>query len=173
MKDRSIARSITVAFAIIALAGVGGEAAAAQMPVGPHQHFVGLVNGKEGRAVVYTVCPGPAGNHRTGPVKKGQTMAVAEVANRHGDTGLFSHIFSWFQPVKAGIRPVMLTFAQYGEPRGIPRSVRVPCNGKGEAVFSSCPYLAPCAAGFVPDTLMVTFENVAAAPSRGGVHRRR
>jgi hypothetical protein len=167
MKDRSIAWSIAVAFAIIALVSAGGEAAAAQAPIGPHQHFVGLVNGQQGSAVVYTVCPGPAGKHRTGPVKKGQTMAVAEVAKGHGDTGRFSHIYSWFQPVRAGTRPVMLTFTQYGEPRRIPRSVRVPCNGKGEAVFRSCPYLAPCAAGFVPNTLKVTFENVAATPSRG------
>jgi hypothetical protein len=161
MRDRSVVRGIAVAAAIVALVGVGGGAALAQAPIGPRQHFVGMVNGQEGSAVVYTVCPGPVTGHRTGRVRGGQTMAVAEVADGHGDTGLFSQIYSWFQPVRAATRPVALTFKQYGEPQGIPRSVRVPCSGKGKAVFSSCPYLAPCAAGFVWDTLTVTFENIA------------
>ena len=164
MKDRSIAWSITLAFAIIAFVAAGGEAAAAQAPIGPKQHFMGLVNGKEGSVVVETVCPGPATKHRTGPVKKGQTMAVARAAKGPGDTGRFSHIYAWFQPAPAGTKPVALTFTQYAEPQGIPSSVRVPCSGKGEAVFSSCPYLAPCAPGFIPDTLKVTFKNVATAP---------
>jgi hypothetical protein len=158
---RSLARSIAVAAAIVAFVGVGGGAALAQAPIGPRQHFMGMVNGQEGSAVVYTVCPGPGTGHRTGPVKGGQAMAVAQVAGGHGDTGLFSQIYAWFQPVPAGTGPVALTFRQYGEPQGIPRSVQVPCSGKGEAVFSSCPYLAPCAAGFVWDTLKVTFENIA------------
>jgi hypothetical protein len=164
MKDRSIAWSITAAFAVIAFVGAGGAAAAAQAPIGPQQHFAGLVNGKEGTVVVHTVCPGPAAKHRTGPVQKGQTMAVAQAAKGHGDTGLFSQVYAWFQPAPAGTKPVALTFTRYGKPQGIPNSVRVPCNGKGEAVFSSCPYLAPCAAGFIPDTVTVKFENIAAAP---------
>jgi hypothetical protein len=166
MKDWPVVRGITVAFAVIALAGAGGQAAVAQTPIGPHQHFSGMVNGVEGSVVVDTVCPGPAGGHRIGPVKRGQTMAVAEVMHGHGYTGLFSHIHAWFGPVRTGHRPVMLTFTKYGLPRDIPRSVRVPCNGTGEAVFSSCPYLAPCAAGFVQDRLQVRFENIAAQPSR-------
>lgn len=167
MRVRSVARGITVALAALSLAGAGGGAAVAQTPVKADQHFVGLVNGVEGSAVVYTVCPGRVTSHRTGPVKKGQTMAVAKAADGHGDTGPFSQIYSWFQPVPAGTRPVMLSFKHYGEPQVIPGSVRVPCSGKGEAVFSSCPYLAPCATGFIPDTLKVTFENTAAMPSRG------
>lgn len=173
MKAQSIARCITVAFAVIALVGAGGAAAVAQTRIGPAQHFVGIVNGKEGSVVVETVCPGPATRHRTGPVKKGQTMAVAEAMDGPGYTGPFSQVYAWFQPPPAGTRPVMLTFKRYGEPQGIPGSVRVPCSGTGEAVFSSCPYLAPCAFGFIPDTLKVTFENIAVTASRSGVHRRR
>jgi hypothetical protein len=155
-----------VAFAALAFAGAGGGAAAAQAPIRPHQHFAGLVNGDKGPAVVDTVCPGPASGHRTGPVKKGQTMAVAKAAHGLGDTGLFSHVYAWFEPVRAGTKPVTLSFSRYGKPLDIPRSVRVPCTGKGEAVFSSCPYLAPCAAGFTQDALKVRFENVAAVPAR-------
>lgn len=168
--DRSIARvlavalaMVTAAFVVLAFAGAGGRAAAAQAPIGRHQHFTGVVNGKKVSVVVRTVCPGPATRHRTGPVEKGQTMAVAKAEHGHGYTGLFSHVYAWFQPVRAGTRPVMLTFTRYGKPRDIPGSVRVPCSGKGQAVFSSCPYLAPCAVGFVPDTLKVTFENIAVA----------
>jgi hypothetical protein len=93
-------------------------------------------------------------------------MEVAKAASGHGYTGPFRQVYAWLEPVKAGTRPVMLTFTRYGKPQDIPGSVRVPCGGKGKAVFSPCPYLAPCAAGFIPDTLKVTFENIAATPSR-------
>jgi hypothetical protein len=162
MIARSVTRSITITLAIIAFAGAGDAAVAAQARIGPHQHFVGIVNGKRGRAVVDTVCPGPAAK-RTGPVKKGQTVAVAQDAHGHGNTGPFSRIYVWFEPVKAGTRPVMVGLRRYGKRQSIPRSVRVPCSGKGQAVFSSCPYLAPCAFGFVQATVKVTFENVAAS----------
>jgi hypothetical protein len=166
MKDRSFARGIPIAIAIVAFVGAGAQTAVAQTPIGPQQHFAGIVNGHEGSAVVYTVCPGPAGGHRRGPLKKGQTMAVAQTADGHGNTGPFSQIYSWFEPVRAGKKPVTLSFSHYGKPKDIPRSVRVPCTGKGHAVFSSCPYLAPCAAGFVQDRVKVKFENVAAKPAR-------
>ncbi len=165
MNVRSAARSAVAASAIIAFACAGGVAAAAQTPIGPQQRFVGIVNGDEGSVVVDTVCPGPAGGHRTGPVESGQTMSVALTARGHGDTGPFSRIYSWFQPVRGKAKPVTLTFRKYGKSQEIPSSVRVPCSGMGKAVFSSCPYLAPCAAGFIPDTLSVTFDNVAASSS--------
>jgi len=173
MKVQSITRSMTVAVAVLAFTGAGAEAASARAPIRPHQHFEGLVNGKQGHAIMYVVCPGPAGGHRTGPVKKGQTMAVLKTAHGTGNTGLFSHVYSWFQPVPSGKRPIALTFVRYGKSQTIPTSVRVPCAGKGEAVFSSCPYLAPCAAGFTQDPLTVKFENVATAPARGRDHRHR
>jgi hypothetical protein len=169
MKVQAAAQSAVAVFAIAAFACAGGTAAAAEKPIGPQQHFVGLVNGHKTGVVVDTVCPGPA-NKRTGRVASGQTMAVAQAAHGHGDTGLFSHVYSWFQPAR-GKKPVTLTFRKYGKPQGIPSSVRVPCNGKGKAVFSSCPYLAPCAAGFIPDTLSVTFENIATTSSGRAVQR--
>lgn len=165
VRGRFLGRSFAVAVAVATLAAVGASAALAQTPIKPMQHFAGIVNGEEGRAVVYTVCPGPASGHRTGPVEQGQTMAVAEAANGHGYTGPFSQIYSWFQPVPPGRKPVMLTFSEYGKPKHIPASVRVPCAGHGEVEFSSCPYLAPCPYGWVPDIVKVRFENVAAAPS--------
>jgi len=179
MKAGLAARGVAAACAVIGLVGAGAGTAAAQTPIGPHQHFAGVVNGVEGPVVVNTVCPGPAGRHRTGPVQGGQAMLVVEVPRGHGDTGVFSQVYAWFEPVRHGTRPVALTFKQYGRPRDIPRAVRVPCTGTGEAVFSSCPYLAPCAAGFVQDRLKVKFENVAVQPTRNdhqlryrtGLHR--
>ena len=155
--------------AIVACLAASGGVALAQTPIKPKQHFVGIVNGQEGSAVVYTVCPGPVGHHRFGPVKGGQTLAVAQTAHGVGYTGPFSQIYAWFQPLPPGeSTPVKLTFTEYGVAQDIPATVRVPCEGTGQAVFSSCPYHAPCAAGWVPDPVKVTFENIATSLPWGG-----
>ena len=152
--------------AIIAMIAATGAHASAQTPIKPGQHFVGLVNGSDNDPVVYTVCPGPAFPGETGRLLAGQTLAVAEIAQGAGYTGFFSSIHAWFVPTS--VTPVTLpgappsvTFSRYGTPKRIPASVRVPCDGTGQVEFSSCPYLAPCAAGWVPDYVTVTFENVA------------
>src|ERR1700683_5038772 len=171
MRDRSIIWSAAVAAAILGCVGAGGGVALAQAPIKAKQHFVGIVNGQEGSAVVYPVCPGPVTRHRFGPLKGGQTMAVAQTASGPGYTGLFSQVYAWFQPLPAGAaRPVTLTFTKYGVAQAIPAPVRVPCDGTGQAVFSSCPYLAPCAFGWVPSTVRVKFENIAVSLSRGSAH---
>jgi hypothetical protein len=169
MRDRSVIWGAAVAATIVACVGVGGGAALAQTPIKPKQHFAGIVNGQEGSAVVYTVCPGPITPHRLGRLEGGQTMAVAETAGGPGYTGPCSQVYSWFQPLLAGATsPVTLTFTQYGVPQTIPAPVRVPCDGTGQAVFSSCPYHAPCPFGWVPDTVRVKFENIAVSLSRDG-----
>ena len=154
-------------FVVLALAGAtvtsaGAATAGAQTAIGPKQHFVGMVNGKRGRALVYTVCPGPTGPGQLGRVAGGQTFEVAKAPHGSGYTGLFSRISAWFVPPPGGAKPVQVTFMQYGVSKTIPSTVRVPCAGKGRAEFSSCPYLAPCAAGWVPNYVRVTFENIAA-----------
>jgi len=136
--------------------------AAAGAPIKAGQHFIGVVNGRHKGAVVATVCPGPAGPSRTGPVAGGQTMSVLHVARGHGYTGLFDSVFAWFQPATGGAAPTQLHFKTYRTPKKIPVSITVPCGGSGTVVFSSCPYLAPCAAGWVTDDVKVTFEDVAA-----------
>ncbi len=128
----------------------------------PGQHFRGLVNGKDKAPVVRVACPGPVGANSTGSVVSKQTMAVVHVRKGHGYTGLFSSIYSWFEPTTSGVAPTELHFARYASPLSIPTSIKVPCGGTGHVVFSSCPYLAPCAAGWVIDTVKVKFENVAA-----------
>jgi hypothetical protein len=146
----------------IAAIGAGGSVAGAQQAIGPDQHFIGLVNGSNNAPNVYTVCPGPATLNRRGPVAGGQSLSVAELAGGAGYTGPFSQVYAWFAPRRNGSTPRQLRFTTYGRPRSIPTSIRVPCDGKGTVVFSSCPYLAPCAAGWVPDDVTVQFVNIAA-----------
>ena len=145
---------------VLGMTGLGGGVAHATQPIRPHQHFIGLVNGRSSQAVVHTFCAGGIFPGETGPVTGGQTMSVERAANAAGDTGLFSQIYAWFVPTSNSGSPTMLKFTTYGtEP--IPTTIRVPCYGSGKVEFSSCPYLAPCAAGWVPYFVDVTFEDIA------------
>lgn len=158
-------RAVRVSVASLAVAlmlAAPVSVAAAGAPIKAGQHFIGLVNGRHKGAVVTTVCPGPSGPSRTGTVAGGQTMSIAHVARGHGYTGLFDSVFAWFQPATGGSAPTQLHFKTYRTSKKIPASIMVPCGGTGTVVFSSCPYLAPCAAGWVTDDVRVTFEDVAA-----------
>jgi hypothetical protein len=161
----AIRRTFVCLTLALALFGMGAGAATAQMAIGPNQHFIGLVNGSNNDPVVYTVCPGPTGPGRTGPVASGQTLSVAEVAKGAGYTGPFSQIYAWFVPAPTSpppvAAPIQLKFTTYGISKRIPTSVRVPCGGAGQVEFSSCPYLAPCAYGWVPDIVNVRFVDIA------------
>jgi hypothetical protein len=94
-------------------------------------------------------------------VAAGQTVKVVRTASGSGYTGLFSQVYFWVDPPPGGPRPASLTFTTYGTVQTIPTSTQMPCGGSGQVTFSSCPYLAPCAAGWVPETITVTFENLA------------
>jgi hypothetical protein len=155
-------RAVVGALLVTALVGLDISAALANGAVKPNQHFSGLVNGSHATPVVYTVCPGPASSGRTGPVAGNQKMSVARAGKGKGYTGPFSQIYGWFVQDSSGIPPQTLTFTQYGVSQAIPSAARVPCDGRGQAQFSSCPYLAPCAFGFVPDLVEVRFVNIAA-----------
>jgi hypothetical protein len=162
MQRTLIRRSVALGLALVSSSlGIGTTVAAAQQRIGPHEHFIGLVNGSNDDPTVYTVCAGPTWPGRRGPVAGGQTMSVAEVADGTGYTGPFRQVYAWFAPTKKGSTPTQLKFIRYGRSRAIPDSVRVPCDGTGTAVFSSCPYLAPCASGWVADEVKVQFVNIA------------
>ena len=156
---RGIAAAALVAIALLALPGTGHTKGTTA--IGPGQHFSGIVNGMRKNPVVHTVCPGPAVQGQTGPVAGGQTLSVVGAARGKGYTGFFSQIYAWFAQDSSGSTPQQVTFTTYGTPQGMPSAARVPCSGSGQVVFSSCPYLAPCAAGWIPDTVQVTFENIA------------
>ena len=76
--------AVAMAVAVFAFAGVP---AGAQQPIGPNQHFAGLVNGTRTSAVVYTVCAGPVGAGRTGPVAGGQTLSVVRAGRATATPG--------------------------------------------------------------------------------------
>jgi hypothetical protein len=136
-------------------------ASASYTAIRPHQHFVGLVNGRHLNAIVHVACPGPALSN-SGSVVGGQTMAVARVAKGNGDTGLFDGVYAWFVPAQVGVRPTSLHFRSYTRSMEIPTSIHVACAGAGVVEFSSCPYLAPCAYGWTPTYVHVRFVNIAA-----------
>jgi hypothetical protein len=159
---RRMARTVLVSFAAtVSVIGIGVASASAQTSIGPDQHFLGFVNGSNNDPVVYTVCPGPASPGRLGPVEGGQTFSVDEVASGGGFTGPLSSIYAWFVPASSSAKPPSVKFGKYGVSKAIPSTVRVPCDGTGQVEFSSCPYLAPCVAGWVPIYVPVKFENIA------------
>src|SRR5256885_331933 len=88
---------LAVAFVPVGSAAAG---AGALTPIGPDQHFIGLVNGSNDHPVVSVVCPGPEAGRR-GAVVGGQTLSVAEVANGTGYTGPFSQVYAWFAPKRS------------------------------------------------------------------------
>jgi hypothetical protein len=153
--------AVALALAITGMVPLAAEASAGA-PIKAGEHFVGLVNGTHKAPVVKTVCPGPVGPMSMGPVASKQTMSVLHDHKGHGYTGLFNSIYAWFQPSSGGAAPTQLHFKHYSMPKSIPTSIRVPCGGTGIVVFSSCPYLAPCAAGWVTDQVKVKFEDIAA-----------
>lgn len=157
---RCIVRASVVCVAaasVLSLAPMAGAVA----PIKAGEHFIGLVNATHKAPVVEAVCPGPGGSKRFGTIASGQTMSVVHVAKGNGYTGLFDSVYAWFRPAAGGAAPTQLHFSHYSTPASIPTAIRVPCGGAGTVVFSSCPYLAPCAAGWVVDNVRVTFENIA------------
>jgi hypothetical protein len=98
---------------------------------------------------------------QSAPVAGGQTVAVLKKAVGAGDTGPFSTVYAWFVPGAGGAPPTQLPLASYRNPVSVPTSIDVPCGGSGAVEFSSCPYRAPCAAGWTPVVVDVTFEDIA------------
>ena len=153
----------------VAVAGLlvllGGGIAAADAPIRPHQHFVGIVNGvqpnRAATPVVYTVCAGPIWAGRTGPVAGGQTLAVARVRQGGGYTGPYSQIYAWFVQDSSAGGPQQVRFDTYQTPVAIPSGVQVPCDGTGQVEFSPCPYPALCTAAYTASVVKVRFENIA------------
>lgn len=74
---------------IVGVAPTAAAQAAAAGPqrIRPHQHFVGLVNGRSADAVVRTACAGPIWPGRTTQPVAGQTFAVEQVPDGGGYNG--------------------------------------------------------------------------------------
>ena len=133
-------------------------------PIGPDEHFVGLVNGVDGttasaKPVITVVCPGPATADRTGPPVAGQTVDVHQVTSGGGNTGSLA-------PALWAVFPNDLLhvvgFTRYDTPANIPTTVQLPCEGTGTVTFTSCFGPVACAADAIDYTVTVTFINIAA-----------
>jgi hypothetical protein len=143
--------------AVIAAATlVGGAQAAAAQPIGPDQHFLGLVNGKNSGAVVYTVCGGPIYPGRTGP-PAGGSLSVEQVASGGGYTASASTIYAQFSTDGQQV----FVFHDYGTNDPLPSTLRVPCQGTGTVTFSVCFDTLPCPVGAQPDVVSVRFVDLA------------
>jgi hypothetical protein len=125
--------------------------------IGPEQHFIGLVNGKSSDAVIYVVCPGPAGGNRTGPPAGNQTVDVHQVESGGGDTGsLGNHLWSQLDRFH-----IIASFDYYDSPAGLPNTLQLPCDGTGVVTFTSCFDTLPCGVDTVDYLVKVTFVNIA------------
>ena len=147
------------------LLGPAGPAAAAGEPIGAGQYFAGVVNGVRGSAtvtpIVRTICAGPISPGRVGTIAAGQTVSVVRTPKGPGYTGLFNSVSVWFVPPTLTPAPQQMRLTAYGVPAAIPTTIQVPCSGTGQVEFSACPYLAPCAFGWVPTRVTVRFLNIA------------
>ena len=155
---RVIARAVFfIATVVILIGTVATPAASTTSPIGPKQHYIGLVNAKHTSAVIYVVCPGPA-TGRTGPPAGNQTVAVRKGRSGGGYTGSSAHeIWAQFGNDQVNV----VGFTAYNVAKPIPTALRLPCQGTGTVRFTTCFGTQPCAASSKPDTVTVTFENIA------------
>ena len=125
----------------------GATAATDPAPVGPHQLFVGEVNGHLARADIFMACFGPIRPGQLGHPFAGQTVEVLpapSAAETVGSTGSKANriVLNFMLPAAtpppvSTVPPVVLT--SYGATVAIPTSVELPCAGSGVAGFTPQP----------------------------------
>ena len=129
-----------------------------QPPIRPHQRFAGLVNGKHENAVIYVICPGPAGPGRTGPPTGNQTVAVVRGHEGDGNTGSFGRtIWAEFHDDPSQV----VRFTRYRTPEAIPTTLKLPCQGTSTVTFTTCFGTLPCASDARDDIVTVSLVNIA------------
>ncbi len=154
-----IAAPAVAAVAATALIAAASPAQA-QVAIGPHQYFTGLVLGKTKPSVIDVACAGPA---KTGHPVRGQgvevKLMVGAAAAGGGYTGNHGdHINAeliWPNgPVTVAV--AIATFTHYSVRMAIPTKIKVPCGGSG--VMSFVPNPDPDKSG-MPATVSVTFTS--------------
>ena len=150
--------ALLVMVVLVVTVGTAVPARATTPPIRPDQHYVGLVNNKHFGAVIYVICPGPAGGDRTGPPAGNQTVKVVRVTSGGGYTGSSAHEI-WAEFNKDSFHVV--GFTTYNTPKAIPTNLQLPCSGTGTVTFTTCFGTLPCAANAKDDVVPVTFENLA------------
>jgi len=155
-----LAVAVWLTVVTLAAAGLIGstDAAATGTAIGPHQHYIGLVNGKHKGAAIDVVCPGPAGGTRTGPPTGKQTVSVRRIRSDGGNTGSIAHQV-WAQFGKDERHVVR--FNRYDVSKPFPTGLRLPCQGTGTVTFTTCFGTLPCAANAKDDRVTVRYVNIA------------
>ena len=133
--------------AIVMMASTGATVAWAHGggsgPIGPHQSFVGLINGSdgvEGPVGINMACFGPVRPGQRGHPMAGQSVGVAgrevaaETFGRTGSEGTSIVAFFGFPATATG----SVTFHRRVTVK-IPTSLYLPCSGSGTVTFVALP----------------------------------
>jgi hypothetical protein len=167
MRSRHTRTTMFGTIAALALAGgaVGLPSASAAVvdpaPIGPHQLFVGQVNGVSVDAAIKVGCFGPVTPGETGHPVAGQTVDVMPVvpptSSLVGYTGESAdRIQVGFTLASTAATPVILRATVVRA--AIPTSLNLPCFGTGQVAFVPAPTSATARTSFVK----VTYVNVGA-----------
>jgi hypothetical protein len=142
---------------LVLVAGLTGAtiAPAGAATVAPDQHFTGVVNGDHTEAVVTVACPGPSYPGQTGHPISEQYVAAILAEKAPGFTGENARRIV----VRFGDdRSIPMRITSYGIGEPIPLDLNLPCEGTGKVRFLP----RPRGESAVPDTVVVTYENIAA-----------
>jgi hypothetical protein len=155
---RRLFRTLGVSVALLGFVA-SSSAAGAAAPIGPHQRYIGLINGRHINTAIYVVCPGPATLNRTGSPAGNQAVSVERMHTGDGDTGSIAHDI-WAEFNRDLIH--VAHFTHYNTPASIPTALQLPCQGTGTVTFTTCFGTLPCAADARDEVVPVTFINIAA-----------
>jgi hypothetical protein len=144
--------------------GANAGASPTTTTIGPHQHFVGLVNKKSTKATITMACPLPLSTVSMGHPLGGQTVAVeapSTVARTSGYTGTRGHsiVASFVAVVPVTPATSTVTFTRYGS-LPIPTALLLPCSGSGTVVFAPVPTSKTAENA----TVTVTYGNITVDP---------
>jgi hypothetical protein len=148
-----------LALALAPAAAAGAKARQDPVPIGPNEYFTGLVNNHPpGQAVIYVICPGPAGG--TGHPAGNQPVEV-ETASPTSTSDL-GYTGSTGDEITAALGTastsiVLARFTSYFVQQYIPTGIEVPCSGTGTVAFIPSPGSSTAKTAI----LGVTFENIA------------
>jgi hypothetical protein len=149
-----------VLVALFMIEAVAGPAvlALSSSAIGPNQAFVGAVNGRTPKAVIFVVCPGPSGV--TGHPEGHQTLGVSLARSGTTTTGFTgSRGRSIMAVLGGGATSTAFDFMAYGS-QTVPTSLLLPCSGTGSVVFLPRPASKTARSA----TVTVSFVNLALTP---------
>jgi hypothetical protein len=163
-RARGLAAAAGLAAGTLGIAGAPAASAAAPadaiVPVGPHQTFLGDVNGVSAAAVIKVGCFGPVTPTSTGHPLDGQTVAVHLVADDPTKTAGYTgesanRIVVQFED-SGPVVGLPVSLSGYGVKAAVPTSLELPCYGPGKVNFVPSPTSSTARTA----TVAVTYESV-------------